>query len=269
MKRYLILIFILLGGHNLYAQHRLGILLSPTMTWQIDTLSTTLSIPSGGGFAGMTYQYQYQAFILQTGLDIGIANMRQKIDTLQLSSDTICYNRTDDMRRMEFTIPIMLGVGIQHFYLLGGVKAIFTPQITTTQRATIAIQHGDDRYYDDYNQMFMDAHTVVSQGKMHILPNLHATLELGARWRTDRYNRKSPIFQMGLFVDYSLLHVMPKGYSIIDNNSSSSVLTDIEHTYVPMMHTEGGLPVNHLYAGIRLSLLFDISPIYYNTNINY
>ena len=33
---------------------------------------------------------------------------------------------------MEFSIPIMLGVQTHHFYALGGVKAIFSPNVSTT-----------------------------------------------------------------------------------------------------------------------------------------
>ena len=263
MKRYIVIILLVLGIGSLYAQHRVGVSLSPAMTWQLDSLPATRSLPGVGGAIGMVYQYQYQSLLLQTGMEFGVANMRQGVDSMLLGTDTLCRNRVDAMRMMEFSIPIMLGLQNHHFYALGGIKAVLIPNVSTTQRATIAIRNSDDRYYEDYNQAFLDDHDIISHGQMTINPDVRACVEVGARWSVGRYHRSrqtSPIMQLGVYAEYGLLNAAPKSYTSSNNDGNASVEIDIDHIYVPQIGAENKLQVNHLHAGIRLTVLFDISP---------
>ena len=263
MKRYIVIILFCIGIGSLCAQHHVGLSLSPAMTWQLDSISTTRSLPGVGGAIGMVYQYQYESLLLQTGMEVGLTTMRQGVDSILIGTDTLCRNRVDGMRILELSIPIMLGVQTQHFYALGGVKAVLIPNVSTTQRATIAIRNADDRYFEDYNQAFLDDHDIISHGQMTIRPDLRACVELGGRWSMRRYygsNEVIPILQLGVYAEYGLLNAAPKSYTSLDNNGDASVEIDIDHIYVPRIGAEKRLHVNHLHAGIRLTVLFNISP---------
>ena len=156
MKRYIVIILFCIGIGSLCAQHHVGVSLSPSMAWQLDSMSTTRSLPSVGGAIGMVYQYQYESLVLQTGMEVGLTTMRQGVDSMLMAADTLCRNRVDAMRMMEISIPMMLGFQTQHFYALGGVKAVLVPNVSTTQRATIAIRNAGDRYYEDYHHAFLE-----------------------------------------------------------------------------------------------------------------
>jgi hypothetical protein len=73
-------------------------------------------------------------------------------------------------------------------------------------------------------------------------------------------NEVIPILQLGVYAEYGLLNAAPKSYTSLDNNGNASVEIDIDHIYVPQIGAEKRLHVNHLHAGIRLTVLFDISP---------
>lgn len=255
--RRLIIILLLSLGCCTYAQHRVGVSLSPAMTWQLDSMSSTHSIPGASGGIGFAYQYQWEPLVLRTGFELGFAAMRQGVDSVLFSPDTLCHNRVDAMRMIEFAIPVMVGVQWQHFYALAGVRAIVAPDVSTVQRATIAIREQSDKYHDDYNRAFMYDHDIDSRGIMTVNPDIRACVELGGQWSMNRYfsaSNTSPILQLGVFAEYGLLNACPKTYSSKANDAS--VKMDIKHSY----HNMQGMKVTNLRAGIRLTLLFDASP---------
>lgn len=261
MKHYIITILLILTC-SAYAQHRMGVAVAPSMTWQLDSLPHTHSVPGVGGELGLVYQYQYQAFLLQTGIDLSFANMRQAIDSTIIHTDTICRNRVDQMRMMQLSLPLMIGAQAHHFYALVGAKFVLHPHVATYQSASIAIRNGGDRYYDDYNQVFMDEQNITSRGKMTINPDLRACIELGTRWSIAKYYQPdhiAPLIQVGIFAEYGLLNPSPTKYISSPEDGHASADINIHHCYVPLIDANNKFHINHLQAGIRLTLLFNAS----------
>ena len=65
--------------------------------------------------------------------------------------------------------------------------------------------------------------------------------------------------QLGVYAEYGLLNAAPKSYTSSNYDGNASVKIHIDHSYVPLIGANI-LQVNHLHAGIRLTVLFDISP---------
>ena len=259
MRRYITILLLALSCY-VHAQHRMGVAVAPSMTWQLDSLPHTRSVPGVGGELGLVYQYQYQAFLLQTGIDLSFANMRQAIDSTIIHTDTICRNRVDQMRMMQLSLPLMIGAQAHHFYALAGAKLVLHPHVATYQSASIAVREGGDRYYDDYNQLFMDAHSISNRGKMTLQPDIRACLEIGTRFPIRRYYNPQqipPIIQIGVFAEYGLLHTTPDTYTSMDNNGHATAKYDIDHIYAPLTD-DPAFQLHHLHAGIRVTLLFNI-----------
>lgn len=258
MRKVVVILLVVCCYVATYAEHLVGVSLSPTATWQFDTLSNTRSVPGIAGDIGFAYQYQHRALLLQTGVNIGMTTMRQKVDSMYIGQDTLLHNRVDDMQTFELNIPLMIGAKIDHFYALVGIKAVFASKATTTQRGTIAIREGSDRYYEDYNKVFMDAHEVRSKGRMDINPDLRACVEIGTQWQVRNYYRTSnfnPILQIGLFAEYNILNYHPTSYTKLHTANSAHIA--LQHIYAA--HIADGTKLNNLHAGIRVTLLFDIT----------
>lgn len=51
-----------------------------------------------------------------------------------------------------------------------------------------------------------------------------------------------------------------KSYTSSNNDGNASVKIHVDHSYVPLIGADNKLQMNHLHAGIRLTVLFDISP---------
>lgn len=259
MRKVIIILLLVICSITTYAEHIVGVSISPAATWQLDSLPNTHSLPSIAGDVGFVYQYQYRALLLQTGINIGMVTMRQGIDSLQLEQNQILHKHVDGMQAFELGLPLMIGAKVRHVYALAGIKMNFTSEASTSQRGTIAIREEDNRYHDDYNNVFLDTRNIHSRGRMSITPDLRACLEIGTQVKTSRYHRigdVNPILQIGLFAEYSIINNHPTSYTEI----STANQTDIALKHVYALYINDNLKIQNLHAGIRLTVLFDISP---------
>ena len=258
MRKVIIILLLVICSATTYAEHIVGVSISPAATWQLDSLPNTHSLPSIAGDVGFVYQYQYRALLLQTGINIGMVTMRQGIDSILLDQNQILRNHVDGMQAFELGLPLMIGAKVRHVYALAGIKMNFTSEATTSQRGTIAIREEDNRYHDDYNNVFLDTRNIHSRGRMSITPDLRACLEIGAQLKTSRYHRiggVNPILQIGLFAEYSIINNHPTSYTEIGTANQ----TDVALKYVYAPYINDNLKIQNLHAGIRLTLLFDIT----------
>ena len=258
MRKIAIIILLVITSLACYAEHMVGITASPAATWQLDTLDHTHSLPGIAGDVGFTYQYQYKKLLLQTGINIGITTMRQGVDSMYLEQNTILRNRVDGMQAFELGLPLMIGARVRRGYAMAGIKMNFTSEATTSQRGSIAIREEDDRYHDDYNNVFLDTRDVHTKGRMSISPDLRACLEIGTQVKTSRYHRVggiNPILQIGLFAEYSVINNHPTSYT--DMSTANHTDIALQHIYAPYINQK--LNINNLHAGIRVTLLFDIT----------
>ena len=173
MRKVIIILLIFLCSAASRAEHLVGIALAPAATWQLDTLSYTRSLPGIAGEIGLAYQFQYHAFLLQTGAYFGITTLRQGVDSMYIGQNSILRNRVDRMLAWDASIPLMIGFQIgrksqnqqalqtftilkQSYYATAGVKLTITSNATTSQRGTMAVREEDDRYYEDYHLQSQD-----------------------------------------------------------------------------------------------------------------
>jgi hypothetical protein len=251
-----------------------GVALAPSATWQLDTLTRTHSLPGINGDIGLVYQFQHRALLLQTGVNFGITTLRQGVDSMYIGQNILLRNREDDMRALDVNIPLMIGVlidsksrenrNIQSFaiddfsyYATAGLKVTIASNAATSQRGTIAVREEDNRYHEDYIHAFLDKHTVHSKGAMSISPDLRACLEMGTQMRMRRYDKVggvNPILQIGLFAEYSIVGSHPTSYT--DKSTANHADIALQHMYAPYINQK--MNFNHLYAGVRVKLLFEI-----------
>ena len=274
MRKVIIILLIFLCSAASRAEHLVGIALAPAATWQLDTLSHTRSLPGIAGEIGLAYQFQYHAFLLQTGAYFGITTLRQGVDSMYIGENSILRNRVDRMLAWDASIPLMIGFQIdgksqnqqaiqtftilkQSYYATAGVKLTITSNATTSQRGTMAVREEDDRYYEDYHHAFLDAHTIHTKGGMSISPDLRACMEIGTQIKVSHYDKVggvNPTLQIGLFAEYSVIGSHPTNYT--DQHTASHADVALQHVYAPYINQK--FNINHLYAGIRVKWLLEI-----------
>ena len=258
MRKIIIIILLVITSSASYAEHFVGIAVSPAATWQLDTLSSTRSLPGIAANLGFVYQYQHKALMLQTGINLGFTTMRQDLDSMYIGQNTLLRNRVDDIHSLDLSLPLMMGFQQNHFYAIAGVRLAIASNATTSQRGSIAVRQEDDRFHEDYNKAFLDTSTFHSKGKITISPDLRACLEIGTQLHVYKYHRVgdyNPILQIGLFAEYSVLYNHPTNYT--ETNTANH--TDIAPQHIYAQYINQDLKINHLHAGIRLRLLFDIT----------
>ena len=274
MRKVIIILLIFLCSAASRAEHLVGIALAPAATWQLDTLSYTRSLPGIAGDIGLVYQFQYHAFMLQTGAHFGITTLRQGVDSMYIGENSILRNRVDRMLAWDVSIPLMIGFQIgsksqnhkavhsytvydRRYYATAGVKLTMTSNASTSQRGTMVVRGEDDRYYEDYIHAFLDAHTIHTKGGMSISPDLRACMEIGTQIKVSHYDKVggvNPTLQIGLFAEYSVIGSHPTNYT--DRHTASHADVALQHVYAPYINQK--FNINHLYAGIRVKWLLEI-----------
>lgn len=258
MRKHIIII-LLLFAIGTSAQHRVGLSFAPSMTFQFDTLFNTHSLPGAGIELGVRYQYQYDWLLLQTGLDFSYSALRQSVDNAWITDNELVRNRVDAMQMLQFAIPAMIGIKTQHVYALAGVKAIFSPNVSTRQRATIAGEMNNDQFYDDTNQLLGKQQAISSRGSMIIPANMRICLEVGKQFRLWKYRYEfPPILQLGAFTEYDVPGVHLSQYTLLSNTGNQTFMVDLDHIYAPTAGQKKTI-CHNLYVGVRATLLFDVS----------
>lgn len=258
MRKVIIILLLAMASLASRAEHYVGIALSPAATWQLDTLLDTHSLPGMAIDVGVVYHYQFQSLLLKTGFDMAWCTMRQGLDTMLWGqTQNIIHSRVDAMRHYEISIPLMIGAKVHDWYAMGGVKLAFSSTSQTEQRAIYAILQTDDRYYDDFNEVYKNELVIRSKGSIELNPDLRVRMELGKQFKLVEHQRiinRNPVLHVGLFAEYSVLGHPLKQYIGKDNVNTSGITLD--HIYSQYIGQDP--KINHLYAGIRVTLLFDV-----------
>lgn len=258
MRKVIIILLLALASLASHAEHYVGIALSPAATWQLDRLLDTHSLPGMAIDVGVVYHYQFQSLLLKTGFDMAWCTMRQGLDTMHWEQkQDIIHSRVDAMRHYEISIPLMIGTKVQDWYAMGGVKLAFSSTSQTEQRAIYALHQTDDRYYEDFNKTYRDASEIRSEGSIELNPDLRVRIELGKQFKLVEHQRiinRNPVLHIGLFAEYSVLDDPLKTYIGKTNVNATGITLDHIYSQYINQHPK----INHLYAGIRVTLLFDV-----------
>ena len=233
----------------------------------------------GGASVGGVYQYQYDKFLVQTGLGASQVWLRQGLDTLPIEramNDTEDFpftyhgsltNRIDQVMVTELMVPVMLGTKIRSFHVLVGAKFAATILGFTSQTAALTTW-GDygDRYYGPLEHMpqhgFYDGKEVASQDTMSFRPDVRLCAELGWSWALTKEPVKigAPILQVGAFVEYGILNPLKRMYntSLLSEDFYNPYMdVKMNHVYTTMNREQ--TVINNLRVGLRVTVLFPVA----------
>ena len=244
------------------------------------------STPQLGVFGDVGFGYEFRAnwFVINTGIGFGVPSFRLRVDDMTSSfygpddeGDYRNYNyvqtwRSEIYNGFSAQVPLMIGIQLNKFYMLLGVKGDFNLWTVSHVRANIAAQ-GD---YDDFIDPFvnMPEHTYYSgtsvrqQHGLRIKPNLDASIELGWRFGNatlatgyDMHKSKWQ-YRLGFFFDYGLFNIAPapiyyRGIIDLPDNTTAG-LNDIELHDV--LATHGWVQkLNDFTVGVKFTALFNVT----------
>ncbi len=276
-KEILLIITLLFFSLSGLSQHRIGVALDAAMVLQMDNSDITQMGTGALGGVGAVYQYQYNRFLLQTGITISESYTQTAVDSQHIAipmRDTEgidfiyrgeVYNRRDQMLITELSIPLMLGARLRRFYALGGVRFLY-PLVGLSSSKALMTTKGDygNRYYEMLKNMPQHGYfTALSIGndkeKISFPMNLNVGAEFGySKFIGNKMQDKKPfVLHVGAFVEYGVLNGLKDG---------SNLLTEVDcsqYMQVTMNHIYSTLSrqtyfMHHLSAGIRITFLWSV-----------
>ena len=275
MKKEILLIILLFISSQGISQHRIGVAMDGAMVLQLDNLDITQMGKGARGGVGAVYQYQYNRFLLQTGITISESFAQTAVDSQQIAvpmRDTEginfiyrgeVYNRMDKMLTTKLSIPLMLGVKLKSFYALGGVRFICPLEGTSFSNALLTTK-GDygNRYYEMLENMpqhgYFTALAIGGEKEKITFPmNLNVCAEFGySKSIGDKMqDKKSFVLQAGAFVEYNVLNALKDATaSIMDVDCSRYMQVTMHHIYSTLPRQTHFM--RQLSIGVRVTLLF-------------
>ena len=272
MRKTLAIILLSLSSTFIQAQHWLGGSVDADLNWQLDNIEITKAKPGGGGAIGAVYQFQYDHFTLETGINgtyshsvVGVNDTLLHFDMIDTKGQQFIYNgylkdRRDVSKNLSVNIPLMLGVELDYYYAIAGAKLSLN-LLTRTQQTTLLSTTGDyDIYYDPLvnmpNHGFHDFEKEQTNGKMkYKLLDVRVAAEIGTLfYASDRASK----YRIGLFAEYGVLNVreQPTEQSLLIPDLSEYMHCQMNHIYSSSYNSTS--PVHNLSCGIRLTVLFYI-----------
>ena len=276
MRKVFAILLLLLSCTSVQAQHWLGVSVDADLAWQLDKINITKAKTGGGGAIGAVYQFQYNHFTLETGLNgaythnvVGVNDTLLRFDMIDTRGQLFTYNgylkdRTDVSKTLSVNIPLMLGAELNHFYAIAGAKLSLN-LLTRTQQTALLSTTGDyDIYYEPLvdmpNHGFHDFEKELTNGTMKFkMLDVRVAAEIGTLFYAS--NRASK-YRIGLFAEYGVLNVREQSTNqpLLVPDLSEYMHCQMNHIYSSSYNTTS--PVHNLSCGIRLTVLFSIG----NTN---
>ena len=280
MKRKVLVIVLTIGWlfSAVQAQHFVGAMVDGSVAWQLDReYDVTQAKLGGGGSIGGLYQYQFDRFLMQTGLGASQMYLSQGIDTISIMremQDTEGYtfnycgelhNRVDNLLLTEVMVPVMLGTKVRSFHLLVGAKLAVAVYGYTMQDARLTTW-GDygDRYYGVLENMpqhgFYDAKEISNQDTIRFRPDVRLCAEVGWSWAltNEPVKKGAPRLQAGVFCEYGILNSMPRGgQSLVTDEYTPFMDVKLNHIYKTLNPDLS--PLHNLRLGLRVAVIFPVA----------
>lgn len=271
-KEILLIITLLFFSLSGLSQHRIGVALDAAMVLQMDNSDITQMGTGALGGVGAVYQYQYNRFLLQTGITISESYTQTAVDSQHIAipmRDTEgidfiyrgeVYNRRDQMLITELSIPLMLGARLRRFYALGGVRFLY-PLVGLSSSKALMTTKGDygNRYYEMLENMPQHGYfTALSIGndkeKISFPMNFNVCAEFGYSWSI---GNKRQGMQVGAFVEYNVLNSLQDATnSLMDVDCSQYMQVTMHHIYATLPRKSHFM--RQLSVGVRVALLFSV-----------
>ncbi|MBP5477535.1 MAG: hypothetical protein J6Y00_07630 [Paludibacteraceae bacterium] len=197
-----------------------------------------LQLKPGGydGRLGMAYEFRQGLFMLQVGLGVSMREIRNNVGDMRFTNrDFIIYdplwervidswgvplssltytvtNRQDYLMQVHGQLPLLAGMHIYGYYLMGGLTFTFPFIQQTTTEMNVTSRGSYDRYYgmgEDTEWMEMDNHgyreNVPLKNKNNATDkrfDVLLTLETGYDWTA----REGTHFRIGAYADMGLFN---------------------------------------------------------------
>lgn len=272
MRNLFLSILLILGCGSLSAKHWLGVSLDGDLAWQLDKIDITTAKTGGGCSIGIVYQFQRRHFTIETGLSgtfahnrVGVRDSLLSFAMIDTKGQPFIYNgylkdRVDMSNNLAVSIPLMIGLEYDYFYVLAGSKLNINLLSKTHQQAKLTTTGNYDIYYDPLVNIpthgFYDFVTEQPKGTMsYQMLDVRLALEVGSFFPP---NNRSSKFRIGAFVEYGVLNARSstlKG-SLLTPDLSEYMHVAMDHIYSTPYQAEGS--INNLTCGIRFTAFFSL-----------
>lgn len=272
MRKMLAIVLLLLSCAAIHAQHWLGVSVDADLSWQLDKIDITKAKIGCGGSVGAVYQFQYNHFILETGIsgsytlyNVGVNDSLLHYEMIDTKGTQFTYNgylkdRTDVSKNLAVNVPLMLGAEFNYLYALAGAKVSLNLLTHTHQKALLSTTGDYDMYYETLvdmpNHGFHDFEKEQTSGTMkYKMLDLRVAGEIGTVFYSSNRSAK---YRIGVFAEYGVLNVRNQA------SDQSFLVPDLsEYMHVQMNHIYSSSynptsPVHNLLCGIRFTALFSV-----------
>lgn len=268
--------------HNLF-----GIYVDGSYSMMLNTVYLANNQPGGYGVGGgICYEHQRGMLKIHIGLGIRYQDVQNSIGDTTFFNNSVYdargYNyqlrydfteRVDRAYNLHAQLPVLLGLGIERWYFLTGIKA----NLTIDGSTFIHVNGTTSGTYEQYLGHFveMDNHGLRKQvdldyvgTRLTLKPDVLFSFETGYEWGEDfaprsRYRSRAAgdwteyRLRIAAFIDYGLLNICPQTdaalVSIPQGYKWDFPTYELNHTFATDI--ANGRHVHNFYAGIKITCL--------------
>ena len=246
-------------------------------------------VPGGGGFnAGVGYELNANMFMLQTGAEFQYFGSKTRLEgysedyTLRYDDGRAQTDMLYQYNFLEYTerhragyvnVPLLLGVKFDRYYALVGTKVGLNLLGGFASDAQIHLSPYDPAAIEEFGRKY-PPFDVAREGGLDLGLNVTASAEFGVtldEWlprNMTRLNnqRRTPVsYRAGVFVDYGLTNLNKAGTAsrlVQPQTDESGLVADplvLDYAHLPASTLAEGHPLHNLYAGVKLTVQFDLT----------
>lgn len=246
-------------------------------------------VPGGGGFhVGAGYELNAGNFLLQTGAEFQWLSSRTRLsgyaedypilydDGVEQSNLLYHYNfleYTERHRAGYVNVPVMVGWKFGRYYALVGTKIGLNVMGTYASEGRVQPTVTEPAAIEDFTTIY-DPVPMSNAGALDLGLNVTASAEVGValdewlpRGMTRLANRRrTPVsYRAALFVDYGLTDAnrapafSPLVRPLADAQGVVADPLALAYAHLPASTLAEGNPLHNLYAGVKLTVQFDLT----------
>ena len=233
---------------------------------------------------GGTYEMAVKHFILNLGLQVGVAHPSLAIPDMQKTlkdvvddeGDKLNYiyrqtDRRDAYTSLSLQVPVMIGMHFDHFYMAAGVKVGISFLGSNSVKTNISSAGDYEKFIDEFSDMpehlYYNNLSFSKHGSTSFSPSVMPHFEIGYVFGDFHHAsgfdvpRTKNLYRLGLFVDYGIMNLVDKGNKDIlvvpSNFSDANLENGVEINDILSTSARQG-NVNDLCVGLKFTALFPL-----------